>query len=87
MRAWFDTERFLMACDIPVEARNIMLTYFVRRGLSLTEGRARWIPLHFLVVKKTVNFRLKNEIILISPRGKALSLLKSQFAKKPKNPV
>jgi len=33
------------------------------------------------------NGQLKNRLIQITPLGKALCLLKTQFAKKPKNPV
>ena len=32
-------------------------------------------------------FQVKNRVKAISPEGKALCLLKTQFAKKPKNPV
>ncbi len=35
----------------------------------------------------TKNLRLKNRLKTITPVGKALCLLKTQFAKKPKNPV
>ena len=38
-------------------------------------------------ITATKNSHLKNRLKTITPVGKALCLLKTQFAKKPKNPV
>jgi hypothetical protein len=45
------------------------------------------IHYNILVIPHYEAFRMKNHYILITPKGKALCLLKTQFAKKPKNPV
>ena len=82
-----DVEQFLVDCEIPQESLHIMLRYLVGHTAKLNaQGKAPEL-LHILVVEKYVNFRLTKEIIPISPQGKALCLLKTQFAKKPKNPV
>jgi len=72
---------------IPKQAVNIMLCHFMKRML---EEKKLGIPKkhhHFKVVSYYQSFRLKNRYLIVSPKGKALCLLKTQFAKKPKNPV
>jgi hypothetical protein len=42
---------------------------------------------HWFTATADKVFTMKNRVLLIAPSGKALCLLKTQFAKKPKNPV
>ena len=82
-----DIDKLINNAVIPKEAMNIILCHFMKRML---EERKLGIPRkhhHFKVVSYYESFRLKNRYILVSPKGKALCLLKTQFAKKPKNPV
>lgn len=74
------------AC-IPKEALDIMLCHFMKRMMVEKKSGAVRVRPHFRVVRVYKGFRMKNQVILISPCGKALCLLKTQFAKKPKNPV
>lgn len=74
------------AC-IPKQAMNIMLCHFMKRMLAEKKLGIPRVRHHFIMVTYYEAFRVKNQLLLISPRGKALCLLKTQFAKKPKNPV
>ena len=72
---------------IPKEALDIMLCHFMKRMLAAKRQGLGRTHYQFLRVACTERFRMKNRYILISPKGKALCLLKTQVAKKPKNPV
>ncbi|MES2003018.1 MAG: hypothetical protein V4450_00755 [Bacteroidota bacterium] len=69
------------------EVLAIMLCHFSKRMLASQLSSMPFIHYHFRVVTHRQAFKMKNQVILISPQGKALCLLKTQFAKKPKNPV
>jgi len=78
----------LIAQDlIPKEALNIMLCHFMKRMMAEKSLGLPKIHYTILVIPYYEAFRMKNRYILISPKGKALCLLKTQIAKKPKNPV
>jgi hypothetical protein len=90
MHIWINekhVEQYLLSCNMPPETLHIMLRFLVGRAAKLNALGKTPEPLHFKVVEKIENFRLTKEIIPVSPKGKALCLLKTQFAKKPKNPV
>ena len=82
-----DIERLIVRGLVPREALNIMLCHYTKRMLA--DKKMGTLPLrhHFMVIRRYENFRVKNRYILVSPKGKGLWLLKTQFAKKPKNPV
>ena len=87
MSVRIDIDKLINTALIPKEAMNIILCHFMKRMLV---DKKLGIPRkhhHFKVVSYYKSFRLKNRYILVSPKGKALCLLKTQFAKKPKNPV
>ena len=87
MSLCIDIENLIDRGLIPKQAVNIMLCHFMKRML---EEKKLGIPRkhhHFKVVSYYESFRLKNRYILVSPKGKGLCLLKTLFAKKPKNPV
>jgi len=69
------------------EALDTVLCHFVKRHLRAQKEGISFPRYHFKVCPFTKDFRKTNRIILISPQGAALSRLKSQYAKKPKNPV
>jgi hypothetical protein len=83
----FDLEVLIRKGLIPKEALDIVLCHFVKRHLRAQKEGISFPRYHFKVCPFTKDFRKTNRIILISPQGAALSLLKSQYAKKPKNPV
>jgi hypothetical protein len=72
---------------IPKQALNILLCHFMKRMLAEKHLGLPKIHYPILVIRHYEAFRMKNRYILISPKGKALCLLKTQIAKKPKNPV
>jgi hypothetical protein len=82
-----DVERYLDRCNIPKEAMHVMLSHFVKRAMSASAAHRPKRRLHLMMVRRYVKFKIKNQLILVSPTGRALCLLKTQFAKKPKNPV
>ncbi len=61
-----------------------LVLYFVALNHPLPKPR---LPLWKYACPAYKNTRLKNRLMPFSPTGKALCLLKTQFAKKPKNPV
>lgn len=62
---------------------ELVLYYLICRNRLLTHHKAIYKPAHTAYK----NYQLKNRLIHIQLRGNALCLLKTQFAKKPKNPV
>lgn len=72
---------------IPKQALNILLCHFMKRIMAEKHYGLSKNHYHILVIRHYEAFRMKNRYILISPKGKALCLLKTQIAKKPKNPV
>ena len=62
------------------ELQHKILYSIILKGNGIFSAR----PASLAVAK---NLRLKNRLKTITPLGKALCLLKTQFAKKPKNPV
>jgi hypothetical protein len=72
---------------IPQQALHILLCHFMKRMLAEKHQGLPKTHYHILVIAYSEAFRMKNRYILISPKGKALCLLKTQIAKKPKNPV
>ena len=80
--------RHYRTSGIPLPALHILLERLMKEWLKDWKNRASLPPRHrsFLVAYHKA-FQVKNRAIAISPRGKALCLLKTQFAKKPKNPV
>lgn len=82
-----DIESLIEKANIPKQAMDIMLCHFLKR-LQVAAALGAAPPRHhFRIVTCRKSFKMKNRVILISPKGKALCLLKTQFAKKPKNPV
>lgn len=82
-----DLERLVDTQLIEKEALHIMLAHLTKRLIAQKKWGAPIKRHHVLVFGRYEKFRMKNHYILISPKGKALCLLKTQFAKKPKNPV
>ncbi len=82
-----DLERMIIRGLVPKQAMNIIMCHLVKRMVAEQKAAAPGIRHRFLHITYTENFRMKNRYILVSPKGKALCLLKTQFAKKPKNPV
>lgn len=75
--------------NIPAPALHVLLERLTKDWIARwKQGVEDLPPRHpsFLVAYHK-GFQVKNRVIAISPRGKALSMLNSQFAKKPKNPV
>lgn len=72
---------------IPKQALNILLCHFMKRMLAEKHLGVPKIYYNIHIIRHYEAFRMKNRYILISPKGKALCLLKTQIAKKPKNPV
>jgi hypothetical protein len=75
--------------NIPARALHVLLERIIKewiefRKRGLLGERARHQG--FLIAYHKA-FQMKNRLKAISPTGKALCLLKTQFAKKPKNPV
>lgn len=68
-----------MACVLFFLAKQTLQK--TRAGIAVADHHP-----HFLF-QYYKNFQLKNRLGIVSPQGKALCLLKTQFAKKPKNPV
>ena len=74
---------------LPKQAMNVVLYYLVKQWIAdsncgtlpYRERQSSFMFQHYKA------FTMKNRIVLVSPQGKALCLLKTQFAKKPKNPV
>ena len=83
----FDIERLIVQGLVPKQAMDIMLCHLLKRMLAEKKSATPRIHYHFQLITYTEQFRMKNRYILVSPKGKALCLLKTQFAKKPKNPV
>ena len=74
---------------IPRKAQGVLLRYlFLQWDYERKAGILRSQPRHsHYVFSYYKNFRMKNRLLVVSPRTSSLSLLKTQFAKKPKNPV
>lgn len=73
---------------IPVQALHVLLERLMREWIKDWKQGIVLPPRHrsFLVAYHK-GFQVKTRVLAISPHGKALCLLKTQFAKKPKNPV
>ncbi len=71
------------------EMTDTVLAYLVKQWIAdMRAGTFRTGERHpYFVYQYYKAFNMKNRVRLISPNGKALCLLKTQFAKKPKNPV
>ena len=76
----------VQAC-IPKQVMNSMLCYFMKRMPAEKKPGIPRVRRHFILVTYHESLQMKNRLLLVSPLGKALCLLKTQFAKKPKNPV
>jgi hypothetical protein len=74
--------------NIPVQILHVLLERLMKKWIMDWKQGAAAPPRHpsFLLAYYK-GFQVKNRLINHSPRGKALCLLKTQFAKKPKNPV
>jgi hypothetical protein len=83
----FDIHSAIEKGLIPKQALDIILCYFSKRMIYEKKFGVAGFRHRFMVVGRYEKFKMKNRVILISPSGKALCLLKTQFAKKPKNPV
>lgn len=78
----------LIAQDlIPKQALAIILCHLTKQMLAAKRQHLPRPHYHFLRITYSESFKMKNRYILIAPKGKALCLLKTQIAKKPKNPV
>lgn len=77
----------LLTEAMPKWAMDILLCYLVKRMLAARQSGTKPVMFHIRVIPYSKRFTMKNQVILISPSGTALSLLKTQYAKKPKNPV
>lgn len=84
MHKSFGISRVIEQSLLPVQARNIMLCHLAKRTIINHRPTPHH---HFIVAFRYQNFRITKKIILVSPKDSALCLLKTQFAKKPKNPV
>jgi hypothetical protein len=82
-----DLEALVRNRLVPQQALDIILCHLVKRRLQADSNTIKIPHYHFKICSLTKSFRKQTRIIIISPRGSALSRLRSQYAKKPKNPV
>lgn len=82
-----DLETLMRNRLVPKEVMDTILCHLVKRKWWAAQKGLTLPRYHFKVVSFTRHSREQTRIILIAPRGAALSRLKSQYAKKPKNPV
>lgn len=75
--------------SIPNQAMNAVLCYLVKQWIADShQGTLSYRERHpSFLFQYYKALTMKNRMVLVSPQGKALCLLKTQFAKKPKNPV
>lgn len=74
---------------IPMPILHLILERLTKnRIVDYREGKTTFAPRHpaFLIAHYK-GLRVSKRVKAVSPGGKALSLLKTQYAKKPKNPV
>jgi len=73
---------------IPLRSLHALLERLTQQWLEREKkGQLQPKRHHAFLMAYHKTFQVKNRVIAITPHGKALSLLRSQFAKKPKNPV
>jgi hypothetical protein len=82
-----NTELWIAQSTVSKETLDLMLCHLLKRKIvaaytATTQPKPYW---HTITVCRA--FKMKNYTILIHPLGTAWCLLKTQFAKKPKNPV
>lgn len=88
MKSWrLDKELWIEKAGVPKETLHIMLCYLLKRQLAHQKLGLPIYRTHFKIITRRHCFKMKNHIILIHPLGTAWCLLKTQYAKKPKNPV
>jgi len=73
--------------SIPRETLNTILCHLVKRKIMASKNGLPVFRPHFRLVTLQHSFKMKNHVILVHPQGIAWCLLKTQYAKKPKNPV
>ncbi|MCA6438322.1 MAG: hypothetical protein ACRCSM_02110 [Sediminibacterium sp.] len=80
-------ELWIQHSTVPSETIDVMLCRLRKRKIlaydrAAIQSKPYW---HTITISKAV--KMKNYTFLIHPLGTAWCLLKTQFAKKPKNPV
>ncbi|MBX9734238.1 MAG: hypothetical protein K2X37_09250 [Chitinophagaceae bacterium] len=80
-------ELWIKRAAVSKETLDIILCHLLKRKILAEKAGTPLFTPHWRIITLRRAFKMKNHIILVHPKGSAWCLLKTQYAKKPKNPV
>lgn len=83
----FNRELWIKRSAVSKETLDIILCHLIKRKILAEKAGIALFKPHWRIITLRRAFKMKNHIILVHPQGSAWCLLKTQYAKKPKNPV
>lgn len=82
-----DTMLWVIRSGVSKETLDAILCHLLKRKIFREKAGLPTYRPHLKIITRRQGFKMKNHVILVHPLGTAWCLLKTQYAKKPKNPV